>query len=223
MRSVKLLLNDYKTSDEIIIERSQLQHAKQIAQLHKSGINKGFISTLGTNFLTRLYRSLINNPHIIMLSAISGENELVGYICGTFNTDLAYQYTLRKHFFRFALSLLTNLIRLRSLKYILETLFYTRIIKKRNPGKEIRTDLNAELLSIAIADSFRKKGIGRLLLKNMEDHFKEKAIKEYKVIVLKAYDKSIKFYLSNGFEFISEIIHHERPEIIYKKVVSYDD
>jgi len=58
---------------------------------------------------------------------------------------------------------------------------------------------------IGVATKFRNKGIGRKLLKEVENEAVKKGIWKISLIVSEKEDKTIAFYTNNGFELVGEM------------------
>ena len=65
------------------------ENAKAAAQLHIDGINQGFISSLGLDFVTALYRAIAQDPQSFGYVAVI-DGKVVGF--ATFTTNLKGLY-----------------------------------------------------------------------------------------------------------------------------------
>lgn len=183
------------------------QHADQVAALHIAGIPTGFISSLGIKFVTALYRAIAESPYGFGYVEVIDE-KVVGFVAFTTNLKGLYKTICRRSGLRFFFLLSSRLISLRTLKKIFETLFY--------PNKVKTPDLpQAELLSIAVSQTERGKGIaGKLILHGLaESH--NAGIDRVKVLVADFNQPANRLYRKTGFEFCCQVDSHGVASNIY--------
>lgn len=175
---------------------AQKTDARQIAAIHKTEINQGFLSSLPASFLENLYEAMILSPESFCIVAKEG-NEVIGFISGVTSTGAFYQYFLQHYFFTSFLMLLPKVFS--SLKKIFETLLY--------PKKE-QSLPRAELLTMAVSQKFQGQGIASAMLTEFKDEMKKRNIKECKVLVGTNLAPAIRFYEKSGFVFVKNISVH---------------
>lgn len=66
---------------------------------------------------------------------------------------------------------------------------------------QINTPTQAQVRCVAVAPQVQGKGVGKLLMKYLEELAQQKGIKE---IILDARENAVKFYLSMGYEIVEE-------------------
>lgn len=66
---------------------------------------------------------------------------------------------------------------------------------------QINTPTQGQVRCVAVAPQVQGKGVGKLLMKYLEELAQQKGIKE---IILDARENAVKFYLSMGYEIVEE-------------------
>lgn len=199
----------------MIFSLATKEDAVTIANIHKTEISGGFLSSLSPAFLKRFYLALIESP--ASFCVITKENgQVVGFVAGTTNLNAFYQYFLSHYFFQSFFILLPNIFfppqrdpakAVTSFKKIIETLLY--------PSKE-QSLPKAELLTIAIIKEFQGKGVGGLLLEPFIVEMKKRNVDAFKVVVGESLPQAIAFYEKNGFTFVKNVnIHSNAISRVY--------
>lgn len=182
--------------------------AQAIARLHRESITTGFLSQLGGQFLQRLYIAISNTVYSRVFVAVEEPAGIIGVCAGCTDTKNMYRSIVMRHGIQFAVLLLPWAVRLSFLKRIAETLMYP--FRRRETTGETASgrEIAAELLSIAVDEKFRGKGIGEQLVSEMELYFKRAGIAIYKVVTFSKDDNSNLFYQSCGFTLHRTFVHH---------------
>lgn len=185
---------------DIAIREITVQDAPVVAALHIEGISTGFISSLGTDFVTALYEAIAQNKS--GFGFVAQENErAVGFVAFTTNINELYKSVIAKSGPKFAFLLAGKMFSLRRIKKVLETLFYpSRIKKMKLPS--------AELLSIVVAPEERGKGLAAQLLQKGSQECVNRQIDKVKVLVGAGNKPANKLYLKCGFELVGQIKNH---------------
>lgn len=197
-----------RSSEPASIEVATQHDALGIARLHERMIATGFLSALGPRFLTLLYRSLIGDEEAVVLVARERE-ETVGFIAGISDTSGFYKRFLKTRFLAAVWRLLPVIFRPSLWKGMFETLRYG--------GTE--SSANAELLSMAVAPSARRKGLGQRLVGELLSRSEAKGIDTMKVVVGADNGPAIALYRSCGFDEGHRMnVHGEDPswELIWR-------
>ncbi len=184
-------------------------HAPDAARLHIQGINTGFISSLGIDFVTALYEAIAISDHAFGLVAVdSDKDKIVGFV--TFCTDLnaLYKSVIRKNVMKFSFILGRRLFSLARVKRIFQTLFYPSKVKDLQLPK-------AELLSIAVDPDARGQGLGRRLINEGFQQCRKRDIKKVKVLVAADNQPANMLYQKTGFKLHSTTKSHAVPSNIY--------
>jgi len=187
--------------------RLESMYVEQVARLHIDGINTGFISSLGIDFVTALYEAIAKNKS--SFGFVAEENDKVlGFVAFTTNINKLYKSVILKKGLRFTFLLAGKMFSLHRIKKVFETLFY--------PGRMKKMDLpSAELLSIVVLEQAQGKGIARQL---MEKGFREcakRGIDEVKMLVGADNEPANKLYLKCGFELAGQFDNHGILSNIY--------
>jgi N-acetylglutamate synthase-like GNAT family acetyltransferase len=186
-----------------------------VSRLHREGITKGFLSTLGVPFLSRLYEAINLQMNSCILIA-EYEGEVCGFVAGAADTHGLYKEIILKKWILFILPLVRYLFNIKMIKKMVETLFYGL---KKEKCEVKRNTCTAELLSIAVDKRWRGKHIGRRLVSALEIFFKSKDIIEYKVVTFSRDSQSNDFYKACNFDFTGTFVHHNKMMNVYHKKI----
>ncbi|WP_069473692.1 GNAT family N-acetyltransferase [Candidatus Marithrix sp. Canyon 246] len=205
---------DYK------IVRANEKHFQSIARLHIQRITEGFLSSLGIKFLTILYKGISNAQNSGIFVAVSEENNslVLGFISYTNNVKKCYINVIKRHFVSLSLTIFPNIVNIKILKKILETLFYPFFHKPQKIEKH-NNAIRAELLSMVIDNAYQGMGIGKSLVKKLDDTMKQMEIDKYYVVTYQVDVRSNSFYKSCGFVLKQEFTNHNKPMNEYVKAL----
>jgi len=185
----------------------QAAHAGQVAALHIQCISTGFISSMGIDFVTSLYDAIVKSKSSLGVVAVKNE-KVIGFVAFTTNLNKLYKSIIRRKGLKFALLLAGNVLSLRRIKKIFETLSYPARIKKMNLP-------SAELLSIAVAPEERRKGLASQLIEKGLRLYRKSGVDKVKVLIGADNKAGNKLYLKSGFELIGQIVNHGVLSNIY--------
>lgn len=163
--------------------------ARFASSLHAEAIPTGFLSSLGTGFLRRLYRRVTLCDDSFMLVAQSAERP-IGFVAGS--TSVASLY--RKFLLRDGLVATTSapLQLLRASRRALETLRHGRTSAPAGGG--------TELLAIAVDPLYRGRGAGRILVDAFCGELEERGERSAHVVVGEDNEPALRLYRSAGFD-----------------------
>ena len=148
--------------------------ASACASLHTICLPADTLSLFGITFLTHLYKVLFSFSDVKAYGFFDRKN-LKGFIVGCKNSQSIFYGAIKQEFIPFSLLLLKRSFQNPQLFVrIIETFFYTH----KQPQH-----LLAELLVIAIHPSSRKKGIGKNLVKKLQQALKQVNIRSFHVNV----------------------------------------
>jgi ribosomal protein S18 acetylase RimI-like enzyme len=187
----------------------EVQHARQIAKLHIEGIDRGFISSLGIEFVTALYEAIAEDQSCFGIID-SESNEVLGFVAFTTDIKKLYKSIIRKKGLRFAFLLANKMFSFNRIKRVLETLLY--------PNKVNDDDMDlpeAELLSIVISPKARRMKQATQLIQKGFEHCYNNAIDTLKVMVAADNQAANRLYQRCGFVFAKQIDSHGVPSNIY--------
>ncbi len=196
-----------ETQSQIEFKDIQVEYARQVAALHIQCISTGFISSMGIDFVTSLYDAIVKSKSSLGVVAVRNE-KVIGFVAFTTNLNKLYKSIIRRKGLKFALLLAGNVLSLRRIKKIFETLFYPARIKKMNLP-------SAELLSIAVAPEERRKGLAGQLIEKGLRLYRKTGVDKVKVLIGADNKAGNKLYLKTGFELIGQIVNHGVLSNIY--------
>ena len=173
-----------------------------VAVIHLNAIAQGFLSSLGPKFLTELYTALPSCPSGFAFVCELGGGP-VGFIACADDTRRLFKEILRRRGVRLALAMVPALWKPGVISNSLETLSYPREVGEEMPSPEI--------LSIAVTEGARGRGIGKALMRRAMAAFRGKGIDRVKVAVESGNHHAQHLYRSLGFVLAKEQMHHGRP------------
>ncbi|UCF44047.1 MAG: GNAT family N-acetyltransferase [Planctomycetota bacterium] len=190
-----------------------IKHAHDIANLHIQGINTGFISSLGVDFVTALYEAIAKSTSSFGY-AVEDNDKVLGFVTFTTNLNKLYKSIIAKKGWRFALLLAGKMFSLDKIKKVFETLFYpSRIKKKMNVP-------SAELLSIAINPETCRRGLATQLVKKGFEYCQRMGLDKVKVLVAADNEPANRLYLKCGFKLVGQIDNHGITSNVYEAQTS---
>jgi len=184
-----------------------LRDVPEVAVLHIHGIGTGFISSLGSDFVTALYEAIAKNKS--SFGFVAEENErIVGFVAFTTNINKLYISVILKKGFYFAFLLAGKMLSFKTLKKVLETLFYPSKTKKMNLP-------SAEFLSMAIVKDAQRKGLATTLMREGFAECARRGIKRVQMLVGADNEAANKLYRKCGFKLVGETESHGVKSNIY--------
>lgn len=183
---------------------------RQVAALHISNIDQGFLSTLGIRFVSLLYQAIDESKESVLL-VVERDGRVVAFVAGGKGMGPIYRRMLR-HAPRLIFALLPSLFIPHRIGRILEILRYSR-------GNNMAVQLPlAELLSIAVDPACRGQQHATTLYRKLAEIFYRQGIREFKIIVGSALAPAHKFYRSMGAVPVAEIeVHHNEVSTVYSQ------
>lgn len=187
-----------------------------VAKLHREGITTGFLSTLGIVFLQRLYRAIDREKGGCVFVAADDGN-FCGFIAGTIDIHSTFRKVLIKNCLVLGVAIIQYMFSAKNLIKMAETILYGF---RSDGGKSEDRQCRAELFSIVVANAARGKGVGKCMVEKLEQYFKEKGIRQYKVVTASNNQGANKFYRKCNFILKSSFAHHGNVLNLYKKDIS---
>jgi len=129
------------------------RHAAAVAALHRLGIATGFLSSLGERFLRQMYAALPSAPAGFGCVWEEADGRVLGFVACAETTGRLYKQALLRRGVLMAGALLPRCFRPSVLRCLWETLRYPSDVGQNLPA--------AEVLSIAVTEEARGRGIGR--------------------------------------------------------------
>jgi ribosomal protein S18 acetylase RimI-like enzyme len=184
--------------NEVLIRFATEADASAMARLHATEIGEGFLPTLGTRFLTLLYRRIIRSASSFAFVADRGKG-VVGFAAGAENLAALYRSFLLRDG---AVAVLVSAPQLaRSWRRVLETLRY--------PAQEAGELPPAELIAIAVAREARGFGLGHLLVDAVTAEFASRGVREARVVAGADNERALRLYRTCGFRPAATLQVHE--------------
>lgn len=200
---------------DIQIVKAKSEHFPDVAKLHASGIAEGFLSTLGTRFLSVLYRGIARADGSGVLVAVEN-GQVLGFISYTRDVKICYNQVLKTQWFNLTLAMLPNAFNPTIYKKVYETLLYPLQRHENSPESVVS---GAELLSMSVDENTRGKGIGKLLVAAVDEEMSRMNADGYYVVTHSIDQRSNGFYANCGFVKVSEFMNHGKPMKKYWKKV----
>ncbi len=208
-----------------VVPAGTSRHFRDSARLHADGITEGFLSTLGEPFLAVLYEGIATAEDSGVLVA-EEDGFVLGFISYTSDVKGCYRQVLRSKWPRLVLNLLPSLLRPVVYRKIFETLIYPLTHRGKDdsgnggPGSTSAAGhLRSELLSMAVAPQARGKGVGKLLVKAVDEALTQIGLTGYFVVTHAVDERSNGFYRRCGFELYGEYVSHGKPMNEYFKSI----
>jgi len=203
-----------------MIRASHPGHHQQVAVLHAAGITEGFLSTLGTPFLSRLYMGIDRATSSRLILAGDGD-EVLGFISFAEDVGSCYREVLRRDWFRLGLALLPSLLKPGVYRKIFDTLRYPSKSGHTESGHttEKASGNRPELLSMAVSEKARGRGIGKLLVAALEEEFTRAGVTGYFVVTYAVDTRSNGFYSGRGFKKVGSFSSHRKAMNEYFKEI----
>jgi ribosomal protein S18 acetylase RimI-like enzyme len=160
-----------------------------VAELHRSRFPQGFLPTLGSRPLERLYHHIVQSSRGFVLVAddAAGVN---GFVAATDDTRQLYREFFRRH--GVAAALVAAPAALRAPRKVWETIRYG--------DRAGRRDLPAaEILAVAVATRARGTGVATNLLAAALDEFRTRKIAGVRVVTSVGNSQALRLYQQAGF------------------------
>jgi GNAT superfamily N-acetyltransferase len=193
------------------LRRGRIKDARKMAELHRTAIAYGFLSSLGVGVLEHVYKALFQCEGSFVMVA-EEDGDVVGFAAAVNDTRKFYICFIRKYALRTAIGLLPKLASKRVARKMFETL---RQPFKKTPGAAGREGM-PELLSIAVVGPRRNKRIGSSMLAGIIDMMRESGQKGMMVVVSLRYPEAVAFYKKSRFVKVCETeVHKGEPSVMF--------
>ncbi len=201
-------MNTASYSIERITGQSRPEFLAQVARLHQEEIREGFLSSLGQDFLTRLYVAILENPDVFIYAAREGD-QILGYVCGAVSTRGVYRKFLLRHAWHVAPTIVSRLFSPRTIRRISETLLY--------PSKTEDAGLpEPEILNFCVSSKQQRRGIGRRLFSALCEEFGRRNVRQIRIVTGEGQVSAQQFYESLGAKKVQEIeVHAGTKSLVY--------
>jgi glycosyltransferase involved in cell wall biosynthesis/ribosomal protein S18 acetylase RimI-like enzyme len=184
--------------DGLRVRRARTTDRAAMARLHRESLPDAFLPALGDPFLRRLYRALATDEDAICSVAENGAG-VVGFVAATRSVGRTYRRFALRHGIAAGLAAAPRLVRPGVARRAFETARY--------PSGAARLP-DAELLSIAVAPEWRKRGVGQMLTADLLRRLRERGASELKVVVADDNAGANRFYERLGFRPVARVEVH---------------
>jgi ribosomal protein S18 acetylase RimI-like enzyme len=178
-------------NEDVQLRPGRPEDIDTIAALHMSELPRSFLALLGRRLLRLLYLRLLHSPAAVVLVA-SVRGRVVGFVAGAEDTSLVYKDFIRRDGWRAAVAAAPRA--LRHSRRIAETLSYSR--RAAAGGTALPA---AELLSLAVAQTVRRRGVGSALIRELQAELDSRGVVGVRVVVAAENAGAIQAYRACGF------------------------
>lgn len=188
-----------------MIRRMEEKDAQAVSKIHSEALKIGFLSTFGEDFLKTLYEGIVQSQYGFGY-VYAEDSEMVGFISGTSDSSKLMKDIYRKKLLPLSRIIFRSTLRKPwILNDILQSIRYAKHADQ----------VNTELLSIAVTQEHRKRGVGKELVDALINHFDELGISKFNVSVDQRLDGADEFYKELGFQYSGKIEIYKRNLDIY--------
>ena len=190
-----------------VLERSDYA---ELARIHSSCIDLGFLSSLGLGFLSLLYEAIDadDNSHLILEKK---EGSVIGFVAGGRGMKSIYRKLLIR-LPRLLIALFPAMLNPRKLSKIIELLFFA---KKQTP---MSSSPEAELFSIAVIQSARGSGLAPKLYNSLGERFFQDGESAFCMVVGENLSQAHRFYKKMGaVPFAQVSVHKGQSSTLYRQ------
>jgi GNAT superfamily N-acetyltransferase len=188
---------------------------ESIADLHIKNIHHGILTLLGSKFIATIYQEMAGYDFAGVWCAQDKNGQTLGFISGCTNLRRLYSTIILKNGIKLLLLAIPGLLSIKVLKHLSALITYPFRMKhvQNNESPQL-----PELLSIVVSNEARFTGIGRELVKAMENGFREWGITGKYIVSTNINEiASNAFYRSLGFRPAFQIAHHDLTLQVYEK------
>jgi len=164
----------------------------QVVDVHLKSFQGFFLTFLGQNFLTLLYKSILSDSQGIVLVA-SSNGKIEGFVAGVTHQVQFYEHLIMKKKWAFAWAALSALLKRPAIA--------SRLIRSlRRPAEARQSSVEACLMSIAVRPESEGKGIGQQLVEAFCQTLAERGVDAVCLTTDRDNNEGEKrFYLELGF------------------------
>lgn len=181
---------------------------REVAALHAASIDRGFLATLGIDFLAQMYAAIDVGPESVLLVE-QRDGRVVGFVSGGLRMGPIYRRMMARPL-ALGCSLAGTLVRPRRVLRILDILRYGRRQTQDDGLPE------AELLSLAVDPAYRGQQVSDRLYGRLVEHFRAKGVPAFKITVGAQLQPAHRFYRRMGAEPVAQTeVHAGESSMVY--------
>jgi len=178
-----------------LIIKLNAKYLKEVAYLHTSVLSYTFNSKIGTSYIEKLYELTIDNPYAYSILYLSEEKKVRGFLTATYDYHKYRRYIRNELDFKTKLRIFFQLI-----KQPVNIYDFGKDILFARHLERLTSSVYSTILTLGIDSSLQRKGIGTLLLRNLELHFNNKRLQKLFVDTKTFNINACKFYTKKGFK-----------------------
>lgn len=182
----------------------------EVAKLHKKSLEGDYLPTLGVNVLKTIYRGFLKDKKNFGY-VVEEDREVIGFTTGSEDTGTMFKKVIKKEFILLSYHVLIALIKKPSL--------IPNLIQTFRYNEKAKIDTKAEILSLAVREKHRGKGLGRELVIILINDFKKRGFNKLKLTVNKSNIVANKFYQKMGFKCEGTFNIYNKEMNIYTKEI----
>ena len=182
---------------------------EQVAHIHASSLPGDFLPSLGQKFLRVFFRTAIKLPGVI--SIVVEDGSVAGFTLGCLDSRSFFYDVLKRAWFQLAAAVISPIVKKPALLFkTIETFSY--------PKRE-NSNVKPELLIIAVDANHRHRGIGRILVEQLDHEFRARSVHVYKLTVLQENMNANRFYQDLGFKQAGTFDLFNKQWILYERII----
>lgn len=205
------MLPDTKRSAVTVIPMEP-RHAGAVARLHARYIPGGALALLGRLFMRELYCGIASDPESRVWVAVEA-GRVLGFLAYSRDVARMFKSVIRSRLLRLAFAAVPAVVNPKAIARAIGILRY--------PSKQSAADLPpAELLSVAVDESARGKGVGAALMQQIVQQAEADNVPALKVLVGAQRAEARRMYERAGFMQHSELRQHDQLLVVYVRAIT---
>jgi ribosomal protein S18 acetylase RimI-like enzyme len=182
----------------------------EVARIHATCIDLGFLSSLGQCFLALLYEAIDADENSILILE-KKKDKVVGFVAGGRGMKSIYR-KMSIRLPRVFIALLPSMLNPRKLKKTIELLCFG------NKQKPLPSCPEAELFSIAVIDSARGGGLAQKLYESLGQRFSQEGETAFCMVVGETLSPAHRFYQKMGAVSLAQVrVHKGQSSTLYRQ------
>lgn len=198
-------MTEHQALDGVTLRFATLEDVHRVAALHASRISEGFLITLGSAFLRRLYRRVVLSHHSFLIVA-DDTRCVCGFIAVAESTRALYREYLVHDGLAATVAAARGIVR--APRSVFETLRYGLRVGNDSSGAR---GAGAEILSTGVSAECAGRGIGTRLVRAAIEELERRGITSARVVTAVGNVAAIRAYEGGG-------LHRRGRDVVHKGV-----
>lgn len=191
-----------------IIRVKSGEQIEEVVSIHREVFVDNLSGDAGRRFIKYFFEKVAASPNGIIYVCRDNE-KTVGFIAGmSFKENFFDAEFMRRGFMAFLAQLFSR-----------PSIVFNILFQLKRSMTTAKSIPEAELLSIGVKKGYRQSGAGKKLVHALEEFFRTKGIKDYKVYTDAKFVEAIKFYEGLGFFFLKQFNFLKISERLYLKKI----